>query len=93
MGDLNIIKVRIKVNIKGYTDNDIKQFASDIMANINYVHDKRNTFDTVEYEAASRLLQNPRSSDSIDVYNARLVTFLNKNNPIVRDALLSIQTT
>jgi hypothetical protein len=88
---MDTINFRIKVNLTGYSEDNIKQLANDIIANINYVHDKRNTFDTVEFEAASRLLQNPKSSDSIDVYNVRLLSFLNQSNPIVRDALLSIQ--
>lgn len=78
---------KIRVNLVGFTRENIKDLARDIISNIHFVQAKKGTFDTVEFEAAENLLKEQNCCDSIDIYSVRLLHYLNKSNPIVAHAL------
>jgi hypothetical protein len=78
---------RTNVNLIGFDANDITNLAHDIINNINYVQSQRDTFDILEFENAERLLKDPSCLNEISVYTRRLVHFLNKQNPIVKQYL------
>jgi hypothetical protein len=75
---------RTNVSLIGFSDNDIKSLAQDIINNINYVQSTRDTFDTIEFENAEKLLKDPYSIKEISIYTRRLIHFLNKSNPIIK---------